>query len=112
MKGESRMKNLWKKLVAGIFVFVFVFAGMNLLSVEQNRVIAAEATEGSVKYYVQTYTGTQVKAYKDTNTAPVPTPKESSEKYNDWIFAGWFTNEACTSALGETVNEDGTYYAK
>ena len=106
------MKNLWKKLVAGIFVFVFVFAGMNLLSVEQNRVIAAEATEGSVKYYVQTYTGTQVKAYKDTNTAPVPTPEESSEKYNDWIFAGWFTNEACTSALGETVNEDGTYYAK
>lgn len=106
------MKNLWKKLVAGIFVFALVFAGMNLLSVEQNRVIAAEATEESAKYYVQQYTGTKVSEYKDANTTPAPTPAEGKEQYNDWIFAGWFTNEACTVALGEIISEEGTYYAK
>ena len=112
MKGESYMKKTWTKLIAGIFAFALILSGVSLISVNGSEVYAEETAETSVKCYVQQYIGTKVSEYKTANTAPVPTPEEDSEKYNDWIFAGWFTNEACSSALGETIDAEATYYAK
>ena len=106
------MKNMWKKLFVALFVFALALTGMNLLSTGENEVYAAEETEEDVKYYVQTYTGEKVKEYKDAETAPVPTPSAENAKANDWIFAGWFTDDKCETALGTTINDGDTYYAK
>lgn len=105
------MKNTWKKLIVGTFAFAIILAGMNLLSVQGSKVQAA-GTETSVKYYVQEYTGEQVNSYKSTDVAPVPTPEQGQEKYNDWLFAGWFTDKTCSKALEGAIDTDATYYAK
>lgn len=103
------MKKSWKKLIVGLFVFALVLSGMNLLLFGESKV---QAEETSVKYYVQPYSGEQVSAYKTAKKVPSPTPEAGKEKYNDWIFAGWFTNDACSNALVNTIDAESTYYAK
>ena len=108
------MRKAWKKVLVGMFVFAMVLSGISMMEHAENQVYAAgnEGGETEVKYYVQQYEGTEVKAYKDANIAPVPTPSEEEKKASDWIFAGWFTDITCEMALGETIEAGGTYYAK
>ena len=103
------MKNMWKKLVVACFVFALIFTGTNMFAVNGSKAYAAEETEA--KYYVKSYSASEVKGYKDANSAPILTPNEEGEdgKHSGWIFAGWFTAEDCETALKGEPSVLSTY---
>ena len=100
------MNKLLKNLSFSLFMLLFAVVTVSFGS--SNEVLAANET--TVAYYVQSYDGEDVQKYKDADKAPKPT--EADAKYRDWIFAGWFTDDACKQALKNDAVVGTTYYAK
>ncbi len=95
--------NLMKKAAAGLLSLTLAFSGAVFLADAVSRVQAAET--GTETYY-HTEKFSDIGAYTGgARTAPKPT----DTAYEDWLFAGWFEDEAC-----KTVSEaaGGEAYAK
>lgn len=126
-------KNVYKKHIVRLLVVVAFLVLTCILSLDNTRVIAAE-NEGTVVTLEDTTIDYKVKSYDDISyyrtkdedgnfTAPTLTSDELTAAGDttpgEWLFAGWYTNKACTTALSSSVvyTEDGdaltgTYYAK
>ena len=94
------MKKGLKKLV------VLLFFVASVMVIAKKEVNAAETST----IYVRQFDGSDVSVYKQDNKAPIP--EMSATQYNDWIFAGWYTNEACTAAMTTNPSAGTMYYAK
>lgn len=99
------MKKMLRNVFMMSLIFVFILAGTLFISADE-----ALAANANVAYYVKDYSGSQVKEYKESQKAPKPASAET--KYQDWIFAGWYTDDDCSNALSSTVDQNATYYAK
>ena len=91
-----------KKILKRLLIFGFIFTCF--MATTGKEVNAASDT------YVREFDGKDVSTYKQANKAPIP--DLSATQYNDWIFAGWYTNEACTTAMTTAPVEGTKYYAK
>lgn len=91
-----------KKILKRLLIFAFIFTCF--MATTGKEVNAASDT------YVREFDGSDVSTYKQAKKAPIP--ELSANQYNDWIFAGWYTNEACTTAMTTAPVEGTKYYAK
>ncbi len=104
MKNQM-MRKLLKRTAAILLAQALVVAGV-CLTENGSAVQASQTTENTESIYKEQL---EVSHYiqGEKRTAPKPT----KDGYRDWIFAGWFTDEACSTAIAkDTVS--GVYYAK
>jgi len=119
MRGQ-KSQSLLKNLVASFIAIALLVSGAFFFGADGNVVLASDSEATTVNkntdgYYVKPYTAEQFASFRgDTYTYPKLTVAEGSD-YQEWLFAGWFTDEACTTANAiessvKTVT--GNVYAK
>ena len=101
----------------------FVVADKKYVHAEENQGEVVTMTDKTIDYKVKQYSDISMYRTKDAFTTPTLTTAElvaaGDTTPGEWLFAGWFTNSDCTSALsssvvyteGSAVNS-GPYYAK
>lgn len=101
----------------------FVVADKKYVHAEENQGEVVTMTDTTIDYKVKQYSDISMYRTKDAFTTPTLTTAElvaaGDITPGEWLFAGWFTNSDCTSALsssvvyteGSAVNS-GPYYAK
>jgi len=98
------MKGKITKLLATIFAFATILAGVCFLSPEASEVKAGNLDVfHAEKHDIADYTEAGVRI-----GAPKPDP---TSEYKDWLFAGWYKDEACSSYVTTGVRK-GEYWAK
>lgn len=117
-----RRCNVLKRALAVLFAFAMIASGICFIGTDANKVYATEPTEkentaSAVKdstgyntakgYFVKEYE--DISIYKTTDTYPILDETEYTDA-QDWLFAGWYTSDACTASIGTT--ESGTAWAK
>ena len=93
-----------------IAIGTICFANTNDYAVLATEGTVEAATPEGVDYIVEKHT--DISEYRTGSyTAP---SIEKTTVTGEWVFAGWFKNEACTSSLGSGENPTSgtTYYAK
>lgn len=108
------MKNKW--LVNGLLAMVIVIGTVCFANANDNAVLATESTvedvtPDGVDYIVEKHTS--ISEYRTEGNFKAPSIQNETVT-GEWVFAGWFKNVECTTALGSTENTvAGTpYYAK
>lgn len=99
-----------KKLIFSLLTMALLLSGLCFLSSEGSEALASDSSTSTFKVE-QLEIGNYTEKDENNNivrTAPKP---DTTSDYKDWIFAGWYTNEACTGTVSKTT-ETGTYYAK
>lgn len=104
------MKSNLKKVLAGILALCMVVGGIYYVAPEAKEVQAeaTEETEEHISYTTEEYTEDEsgtVQGYLTNKTVI-----ESNDNPG-WLFAGWFTDEYCTTPVTTAV-EGTTYHAK
>jgi len=110
MKRDSFLSGLSNKLVAVIFTLMLVLAGACFLSTEGSKVLASDSNTPAFQVKaldIAQYTSID---NEDNLVRTAPKPDANSD-YKDWIFAGWYEDQACTTTVDKTT-ESGTYWAK
>lgn len=92
------VRKLVKKTVAGALALAMIMSGMCFISADINKVEAAGEFVTKTFDDISSYRGT-------TKTAP----KLTEAAYKNYIFAGWFTDDKCTTACS---NNSGSAVAK
>lgn len=95
---NSFVHNLMKKTVAGTLAVAMVLTGAIFGSANMNKVEAAGEAKVELFNEISTYAG-------KTRIAPKPT----DTTYKNYLFAGWYEDEACTTVCDAT---SGKAYAK
>lgn len=96
------------KIVAGLLTLLFVLISACLMQPKGSEVMA---NNNSNTFHVEE--SLNISDYKTKNedgTITSTIPKATGE-YADWIFAGWYKDVDCTSAVGKNTIQ-GTYHAK
>ena len=110
MKKDKWVNTFWGKLVSVLFALMLVVVGACLLPTEGREALAG-STDSSAVYVknldIADYTTNDADS-KIVRTAPKP---DATSDYKDWIFAGWYTDQACTTTVSETT-VSGSYWAK
>lgn len=104
------MKSNLKKVLAGILALSMVIGGIYYVAPEAKEVQAeaTEETEDQITYTTEEYTEDEngtVQGYLNNKTVI-----ESNDNPG-WLFAGWFTDEYCTTSVTTAVSGT-TYHAK
>lgn len=94
------LQGLMKKTMAGTLAVGMMMSGICLLPTTVSQVYATEATQS-------TSHAEQLDISKYQTTAPKPT----GAGYEEWVFAGWYEEEACTTPI-TTKPENGKCWAK
>ena len=98
-KGEqfmnNKVKNIVKKCLVGFFVLVLIVTGMALVDTGDNYV---QAEENATETTNVTYAKKLITNLNDYRGEVYTYPKLDEEGKQDWIFAGWYADEACTIA--------------
>ena len=114
------MKREWKKILiaCSAIICMVVLNALSVLAVEEGAI--TRITGGGISQYF-----TNISSYRDS-TFTVEREGEDGEKttvtyynnelsapngYENYIFAGWYTNATCTTTLGSDV-KSGEAYAK
>ena len=95
-----------KKIIAVFMALALLMSGM-YFQPAGNGQVKASGTEQEETAYVEAFELSSYKSYKEQGIAPKPV----GAGYENWLFAGWFTDEACTDALVAEATE-GSCYAK
>ena len=103
-----------KKIVAGLLAFSLVIGGIYFVTPEASEV-KAETTENTTEETAEKIVYT-TETYIEDAAGTVQghiTNKDvmDSTDNSGWLFAGWFTDEYCTTPVSTTV-EGTTYHAK
>ena len=114
------MKREWKKiLIACVAIMCVIFPNAISAIAEENGVIKELSGGGISQYY------SDISSYRDDTFTVTRTDEEGNEEtityynnelsapsgYEGYIFAGWYTNNTCTTTLGSDVTS-GEAYAK
>ena len=102
--------KFFEKSVATIIAIGLILVGVCFLETDVNVVSAAEdATLKEDGYYVQKFSASEFQGYRAADGNHTY-PKLSGEP--DWLFAGWFRDEACTTSVGKVTTVSTDVYAK
>ncbi len=99
--------GLSRKLAAGTLALALTLTGVCVWSGEAAEAQASEVTEQDTWVHTEQLDISSYRTEEGNYTAPKPT--DSTHK--DWLFAGWYMEENCTTAVGADVVE-GECYAK
>lgn len=102
---KREKKNIY--LLCGITSSVILMACL-MFGLMQGKTVKA-ACDTHTGYITEQKDISEFRNNKDSDNYYISVP--TSTQGNDWIFAGWFTDETCEKALGTDVTT-GTYYAK
>ena len=110
MEKKITGKTLHKLLVT-LFALVMILSGVCFLDVKGSEVIAADNTENVVSFITEEK---EVAVYRSSSDKTSHTyPKPSKSGYEDWVFAGWYEDEAGTTPYTEeTILGQEKAYAK
>ena len=112
---EKKSHNLMKNFIAGFIAVALLVSGVCFFGTDSGLVMASDSkvkTEDG-GYAVKSYSATDfVKFRGDTYTYPKLTAADGSD-YQEWLFAGWFTDETCKTSVGsDAKTAEGNVYAK
>jgi len=106
-----------RKIFFRIVTLAFILVGSIFWKNDSSNVLAAQNQDVFVKQYqIDEYrkdftNNTKMGGLNRTYSKYPVLSKEDVSDYQDWIFAGWFSNEACTNAIS-LYETTGTYYAR
>ena len=111
----KKSHNLMKNLIAGFIAVALLVSGVCFFGTDSSLVMASDLdvkTEDG-GYAVKPYSAADFAEFRgDTYTYPKLTAADGSN-YQEWLFAGWFTNSTCTTPVGSNVKTvEGEVYAK
>ena len=111
----KKSHNLMKNLIAGFIAVALLVSGVCFFGTDSSLVMASDSdvkTEDG-GYAVKPYSAADFAEFRgDTYTYPKLTAADGSN-YQEWLFAGWFTNSTCTTPVGSNVKTvEGEVYAK
>ena len=92
MNEKKVMDLLGKKAVAGILAFVLIVSGICFLPSGNREVLAS----GDVSFITEKYEN--IADFRSGGAGNYTAPKPSKEGCEDWLFAGWFTDNTCATA--------------
>lgn len=112
---EKKSHNLMKNFIAGFIAVALLVLGVCFCATDSGLVMASDSkvkTEDG-GYAVKTYSATDFAKFRgDKYTYPKLTAADRSD-YQEWLFAGWFTDETCKTSVGsEAKTAEGNVYAK
>ena len=115
---RGRITHIFSAKVLVTFVATILLAlGICFIGVGRMVALAADTavasnTEG---YYVKNFTAAEFNTYKETETYPKLTSEDGNDS-QDWLFAGWYQDDACEKAYGTATTSiadtSATVYAK
>ena len=101
---NNYVQSFLKKIVVGLCAVAMVASAMTFVPMEVSQV---KASNDTTYWQYETYTDRSNFISSDGRIAPKPKENE----YKDYIFAGWFSDSACT--IPDTTSDTtGTFYAK
>ena len=112
---EKKSHNLMKNFIAGFIAVALLVLGVCFCATDSGLVMASDSKvkieDGG--YAVKTYSATDFAKFRgDKYTYPKLTAADRSD-YQEWLFAGWFTDETCKTSVGsEAKTAEGNVYAK
>ena len=111
----KKSHNLMKNFIAGFIAVALLVSGVCFFGTDSSLVMASDSevkTEDG-GYAVKPYSAADFATFRgDTYTYPKLTAADG-RNYQEWLFAGWFTNSTCTTPVGSDVKTvEGEVYAK
>jgi len=103
-------KNYIKKIIVGILTVALILSGIMFQPSSADKVEAAATTVGDCYVERLDISKWKEKDDEDVITAKVPVASNVSNP-EDWLFAGWYTDASCGTAVSSNVVE-GMYFAK
>ncbi len=99
--------GLSRKLAAGTLALALTLTGVCVWSGEAAEAQASEITAQDTGVYTERL---ELSSYKPEEGSLIA-PKPTDSTHKDWLFAGWYTDADCTTAVEADVII-GEYYAK
>lgn len=92
-------RNKTKKIVSGVLAVIVAFSTIVTWNGKTKQVKAADAAFVTEQLAIGDYTSEKA-------------PKPSTEKYRNWLFAGWYEDADCTKYITDRSKYTGKQYAK
>ena len=93
-----KKNNVFKTITAGLCFLSLALFAFCMLPGNDLKVQAAAGNAEQIS----------IDAYKNGQTAPKPT----ADEHKGWVFAGWFEDADCETAVADKTNASGNKYAK
>lgn len=103
-----------KKIVAGILAFSLIIGGIYFVAPEASEAKAetTEETTEQIAYVTEAYTGDEDVQKVQTYLENKDVVEARETTHDGWLFAGWFTDEYCTTPVTAVSEDITTYHAK
>lgn len=113
---NNKQRGQIKRVKTVLMAFLLMVSVAFVWNVNTDCVYASEPQKVD-DYLVKSYS--DITSYRQQGDLIIPVAYDNdTEESNKWLFAGWYTDEKCTTSLGSgavctgTGKMEGTYYAK